>query len=130
MIAPWIASRWLTFFSAMLRAHRLSECTSLLFAFVWPSIGLSVTLVPDDLIFSALEDAVLPLSQPVRATDGTLLHEVAVPRGTNIFVSVLGCNRNEALWGSDAGEWKPERWLAPLPAALESAAIPGVYSNL
>nr|BED42983.1 cytochrome P450 monooxygenase [Trametes versicolor] len=78
----------------------------------------------------ALEDAVLPLSHPVRATDGTLLHEVAVPRGTNIFVSVIACNRNEALWGPDAGEWKPERWLAPLPAALESASIPGVYSNL
>lgn len=130
MITPWIASRWLTFFSVMPRAHRLSECTSPLFAFVWSSIGLSVTLVPDDIIFSALEDAVLPLSHPVRATDGTLLHEVAVPRGTNIFVSVIACNRNEALWGPDAGEWKPERWLAPLPAALESAAIPGVYSNL
>ncbi|OJT02968.1 Cytochrome P450 6a2 [Trametes pubescens] len=78
----------------------------------------------------ALEDTVLPLYQPVRATDGTLLHEVTVPRGTNILISVIASNRNEALWGPDAGEWKPERWLAPLPAALESAAIPGVYSNL
>lgn len=78
----------------------------------------------------ALEDTVLPLSGPIRATDGTLLHEIAVPRGTNILVSILACNRDKALWGADADEWKPERWLAPLPAEVESAAIPGVYSNM
>ncbi|KAL1946273.1 hypothetical protein VTO73DRAFT_15400 [Trametes versicolor] len=78
----------------------------------------------------ASEDTVIPLSHPIRATDGTLLHEIAVPRGTNIFVGIQACNRNEALWGADADEWKPERWLAPLPAPVESAAISGVYSNM
>ncbi|KAL1946305.1 hypothetical protein VTO73DRAFT_15432 [Trametes versicolor] len=78
----------------------------------------------------ALEDTILPLSHPIRATDGTLLRSIAVPRGTNILVSILACNRDKALWGPDADEWKPERWLAPLPAAVESAAIPGVYSNI
>ncbi len=34
------------------------------------------------------------------------------------------------LWGDDAHEWKPERWLSPLPKAVEDAHIPGVYSNL
>ncbi|EIW55304.1 cytochrome P450 [Trametes versicolor FP-101664 SS1] len=77
-----------------------------------------------------LVDTILPLSHPIRATDGTLLHELALPRGANLLVSILSCNRNEALWGADAHEWKPERWLAPLPAAVENAAIPGVYSNL
>nr|BED42986.1 cytochrome P450 monooxygenase [Trametes versicolor] len=78
----------------------------------------------------AVEDAVLPLSRPIRATDGTLLHELTVPRGTDIFISILACNRSKALWGTDAEEWKPERWLAPLPEAIESAGIPGVYSNM
>nr|BED42987.1 cytochrome P450 monooxygenase [Trametes versicolor] len=77
-----------------------------------------------------LVDTILPLSHPIRATDGTLLHELSLPRGANLLVSILACNRNEALWGADAHEWKPERWLAPLPAAVENAAIPGVYSNL
>ncbi|KAH9852154.1 cytochrome P450 [Lenzites betulinus] len=78
----------------------------------------------------ATKDAVLPLSQPIRATDGTLLTTLPVPRGTNILIGILASNCNEALWGADAYEWKPERWLAPLPTAVEAAGIPGVYSNL
>ncbi|KAI0631049.1 cytochrome P450 [Trametes polyzona] len=75
-------------------------------------------------------DSVVPLSQPIRGTDGTLMTSLPVPRGTNIFVAIMACNCNEALWGPDALEWKPERWLAPLPAAVEDAAIPGIYTNL
>ncbi|CDO71925.1 hypothetical protein BN946_scf184940.g72 [Trametes cinnabarina] len=40
------------------------------------------------------------------------------------------CNCNKELWGEDAYEWRPERWLEPLPRALEDAHIPGVYSHL
>ena len=36
----------------------------------------------------------------------------------------------EETRGEDADEWKPERWLKPLPAVLEEARLPGVYSNL
>lgn len=42
----------------------------------------------------------------------------------------MNANRNKALWGEDADEWKPERWLLPLPKTLEDAHIPGVYSHL
>ncbi|KAI9063772.1 cytochrome P450 [Trametes sanguinea] len=77
-----------------------------------------------------MKDAVLPLSQPIRSTDGTLMTEIVVPRGTNIIVAIMASNRNKALWGEDAHEFKPERWLKPLPEALEKAGIPGVYSNL
>ncbi|CDO70510.1 hypothetical protein BN946_scf184569.g53 [Trametes cinnabarina] len=77
-----------------------------------------------------MKDTVLPLSEPVRGTDGTMLTEIVVPRGTNIFVAIMAFNRNKALWGEDAHEFKPERWLKPLPDALEKAAIPGVYSHL
>lgn len=34
------------------------------------------------------------------------------------------------LWGEDADEWKPERWLSPLPDAVLNANIPGVFPNL
>ncbi|KAH9886464.1 cytochrome P450 [Cubamyces lactineus] len=77
-----------------------------------------------------MKDAVLPLSQPIRATDGTLMNEIVIPRGTNILIGIMACNRNKAIWGEDASEWKPERWLRPLPEALEKASMPGVYSHM
>ena len=72
----------------------------------------------------------LPLSDPVRATDGQLLSEIPVPKGTSLLVSIQSCNRNKALWGDDALEWRPERWLEPLPDTLVDAHVPGIYSNL
>ncbi|TCD71091.1 cytochrome P450-dit2 [Steccherinum ochraceum] len=76
------------------------------------------------------EDVVMPLSQPIRGKDGTMMHEITVPKGTIVAVGILASNCNEALWGPDAMEWKPERWLKPLPQAVLDAHIPGVYSNL
>ena len=72
----------------------------------------------------------MPLSQPIRGVDGSVIDEVVVPKGTTIIVASNACNRNKALWGDDAYEWKPERWLEPLPEAVTAARIPGVYSNL
>ncbi len=59
-----------------------------------------------------------------------MITEVAVPKGTTIFLNTHACNGNKALWGEDAEEWKPERWLSPLPRSLEEARIPGIYANL
>jgi len=73
---------------------------------------------------------VLPLSKPFTCLDGTDAKELFLPEGTIIFASILGSNRNPELWGSDSHEWKPERWLSPLPAELTNAGIPGVYSHL
>lgn len=72
----------------------------------------------------------MPLSQPVRGLDGTLISEIPVPEGTLILIGILAANRNPQLWGPDAEEWKPERWLDPLPEAIKEAHIPGVYSHL
>lgn len=73
---------------------------------------------------------VLPLFTPVTATDGTQLREIVVPKGTDIIVSLRGMNRSTEYWGEDAGEWKPERFLAPLPETLLSAHVPGIYTNM
>ncbi|KAE9386988.1 cytochrome P450 [Gymnopus androsaceus JB14] len=78
----------------------------------------------------ARQDAVVPLSKPIIGLDGTEMHEITVPNGTAVVVSILNSNRNPDLWGKDADEWKPERWLSPLPEALLEARIPGVYSHL
>ena len=72
----------------------------------------------------------MPLSRPIRGRDGTMISELAIPKGTLILPSFSSCNVAKSIWGEDAMEWKPERWLVPLPATVTEARIPGVYSNL
>ena len=62
--------------------------------------------------------------------DGSTLTEIVVPRGTVVAVGILSSNRNKAIWGEDAMELKPERWLDPLPDTVTEAKVPGMYSNL
>ncbi|KAF8072005.1 cytochrome P450 [Lyophyllum atratum] len=78
----------------------------------------------------ARQDAVLPLSTPLRGIDGREMKELAVPKNTDVFVSILSSNRDPTLWGDDSYKWKPERWLSPLPDEVVNAHLPGVYSHL
>ncbi|KAL4249729.1 Cytochrome P450 superfamily protein [Abortiporus biennis] len=78
----------------------------------------------------AFEDAVLPLSKPIIGIDGQTISEIPIPKGTTFLIGILASNRNKESWGEDAHEWKPERWLSPLPQAVANAKVPGVYSNL
>ncbi|KAM5536151.1 hypothetical protein V8D89_010250 [Ganoderma adspersum] len=75
------------------------------------------------------KDIPLPLGSPVTGRDGRPIHEVVVPAGTMVLVNILGVNRDRSIWGQDASEWKPERWLSPLPASVSEAHIPSVFSN-
>ena len=72
----------------------------------------------------------LPLSEPIRGRDGSMVREILVPKDTAIIVGIQAANRNKAIWGEDALEWKPERWMSPLPSTVTEAKIPGVYSHL
>ena len=77
-----------------------------------------------------MNDIVLPFGQPICPVDGSTTTSVLVPKGTIVYIAIYSCNRNKAIWGEDASEWKPERWLKELPVAVTDAHIPGVYSNL
>ena len=79
---------------------------------------------------SAAQDTVLPLAEPIDATDGSRMDDILVPAGTQILVDFLGCNTSRKIWGEDAYEWKPERWMSPLPQTVTDARIPGIYPNL
>ncbi|KAF9533504.1 cytochrome P450 [Crepidotus variabilis] len=76
------------------------------------------------------KDAILPLGSPIQGLDGQIISEIPIPNNTNVIVSIIGCNRDPTLWGEDSYEFKPERWLQPLPEAVTNVHIPGVYSNL
>lgn len=72
----------------------------------------------------------LPLSQPVKGVDGTMMSELMVPKDTTILLGIHSSNHNEAIWGEDALEWKPDRWLSAHPDSVAKMRVPGVYSNL
>ncbi|KAK7039115.1 hypothetical protein VNI00_010300 [Paramarasmius palmivorus] len=78
----------------------------------------------------AKHDIILPLHKPAVGTNGSLMKEIFIRKNTVVHVSVLNTNCNQDLWGPDATDWKPERWLQPLPASLTDANMPGVYSHL
>ena len=73
----------------------------------------------------ARKDAVLPFSKPVIGEDSRELSDVFLPAGTMVMIAIMNTNRNKEIWGDDAGEWKPERWLAPLPGTVAEAHVPG-----
>ncbi|KAI0059673.1 cytochrome P450 [Artomyces pyxidatus] len=73
-------------------------------------------------------DAIIPLSRPIQTPDGPI-SSILVPRGTDVLVDTLAINRDKDIWGGDAEEWKPERFLSPLPGSVTEALIPGVYGN-
>ncbi|KAI0332868.1 cytochrome P450 [Cubamyces sp. BRFM 1775] len=75
------------------------------------------------------EDTVLPLSAPIQGANGQFVHELEVPAGTTVWLNIFGVNRDPTIWGPDAAEWKPERWLSPLPASVTDAHVPSVFAN-
>ncbi|KAH8119663.1 cytochrome P450 [Phellopilus nigrolimitatus] len=76
-------------------------------------------------------DVVLPLLYPLPAADGRPeVREIPLKNNTGIVISIIGANRSKRIWGEDAGEWKPERWLKPLPESVEKAHMPGAYASM
>ena len=49
----------------------------------------------------------MPLSRPVRGVDDKMIHEIFVPKDTVVVAGLLASNRNKAIWGENAEDWKP-----------------------
>lgn len=62
---------------------------------------------------TARQASVLPLHQPIRSASGEMISSVHVPENTTLIISILASNHNKEIWGEDASEWRPERWLSP-----------------
>ncbi|KAJ6496845.1 cytochrome P450 [Mycena vulgaris] len=59
----------------------------------------------------ALEDDVLPLAKPIRTAWGTFIDKLPVQKGAVLTTSLVFTNLAKSIWGADAAEFKPERWL-------------------
>ncbi|KAH7906851.1 cytochrome P450, partial [Hygrophoropsis aurantiaca] len=59
----------------------------------------------------AADDDVIPLSEPVQTASGKLVDHISVAKGDMVTIAIGSINRSEVFWGTDAKQFKPERWL-------------------
>ncbi|GAB1525223.1 hypothetical protein RhiTH_008380 [Rhizoctonia solani] len=80
---------------------------------------------------TAGKDWNLPLRYPIKSKDGkTMISNLHIKKGTHLYLSLGSVNRDKQTWGDDADQFKPARWLTPLPGSVADSKIPGVYSNI
>ncbi|KAL7411750.1 putative cytochrome P450 [Mrakia frigida] len=66
----------------------------------------------------------IPLSTPVIGRDGKEMNEITIGKDVAIFIPILSMNRSEAIFGPDAKEFKPERWLSDIPQTAKELEVP------
>jgi cytochrome P450 len=65
------------------------------------------------------------------AVKPTFINSQLVPAGTRLYIAPWATNRNTALWGPDADEFVPERWIdKETGRANNSGGAASNYSNL
>ncbi|KAJ7728472.1 cytochrome P450 [Mycena metata] len=73
-------------------------------------------------------DCILPLSTPITGIDGRRMETIPVPKGCEITIAISAANHNKAVWGDDALEFKPQRWLNGRAQGV-TIRMSGVYGN-
>ncbi|GLB36851.1 putative cytochrome P450 [Lyophyllum shimeji] len=79
---------------------------------------------------TAVKERTIPYSE---GDDDINPSSVTIPVGTTLFIGIAGSNRLESVWGPDAKEWKPQRWLAddkPGQPSNSRPRLPGVYGGM
>ncbi|KAJ6464229.1 hypothetical protein DFH09DRAFT_957860, partial [Mycena vulgaris] len=72
--------------------------------------------------------AVLPPGTTLTATDGSTLTSIAVPMGTSIMIAIAKANHNPYIWGMNAREFRPERWVNGRMGSKD-VKLPGVWGG-
>lgn len=78
---------------------------------------------------TAARDDVIPLESPIETKSGQVITEIPISRGQNIVVSICGYNRLQSVWGEDAAEWNPTRFIESEKDTRKPLTV-GVYANL
>ncbi|KAE9397676.1 cytochrome P450 [Gymnopus androsaceus JB14] len=78
----------------------------------------------------AMKNDILPLATPFTDKNGVVHDGIPVRKGESIFIPILAMNRAKSLWGEDAREFNPERWMKPDGIPNSVSSIPGVWGNM
>ncbi|KZV96970.1 cytochrome P450 [Exidia glandulosa HHB12029] len=77
---------------------------------------------------TSMTEVVLPLSRPVTGKSGEVHTQLRIPKDVDVCVGIVLANKDKALWGPDADEWRPKRWLEPMPEGIQE--LSGIYNNM
>ncbi|KAG8891502.1 hypothetical protein FRC00_013595 [Tulasnella sp. 408] len=78
---------------------------------------------------SAGQDTSIPVGTPYIDKKGVERTEISVGAREEIVIPISLINRDKEIWGEDAEEFKPERWLEG-NTHPRSSEIPGVFSSI
>ncbi|KAF9490597.1 cytochrome P450 [Pleurotus eryngii] len=79
---------------------------------------------------TAIKERTIPF-----ATQTGDMASITIPVGTTLFLGIASANRLESVWGEDAKEWNPERWIvmgaaeAVDSSSAKNAKLPGIYAG-
>ncbi|KAK4702381.1 hypothetical protein P7C70_g3843, partial [Phenoliferia sp. Uapishka_3] len=79
-------------------------------------------------IRSSAKDDMIPLSAPITGRSGRKITSIPIKAGDVLFLSINAANFNKAVFGEDADDFRPERWIEGHVG--EKQAGVGVYSQL
>ncbi|KAE9410968.1 cytochrome P450 [Gymnopus androsaceus JB14] len=88
--------------------------------------GLRLHPIVPSVAREAGSDDTIPLSYPVITESGEQLSQIPVSKGQRIVLNIGVYNRLTEVWGADANEWNPQRFMHESP---KSSPL-GVYANL
>ncbi|THU97194.1 PAH-inducible cytochrome P450 monooxygenase PC-PAH 1 [Dendrothele bispora CBS 962.96] len=77
----------------------------------------------------AVNDDVIPLEFPVTTLSGETVNQIPVRKGQRIHISLGASNRLKCVWGPDASDWNPSRFLEPGYKRISETNV-GVTNNL
>ncbi|KAI0087586.1 PAH-inducible cytochrome P450 monooxygenase PC-PAH 1 [Irpex rosettiformis] len=75
----------------------------------------------------AAKDDIIPLSEPLVTATGENIEEIPIAKGQEFLISVCAYNRIKGIWGEDANEFNPQRFIN---GEVENTIKLGVYGNL
>ncbi|KAF8518694.1 cytochrome P450, partial [Hysterangium stoloniferum] len=78
---------------------------------------------------TAGRDELIPLSRPVKTASGEEITAVPIKKGQRVLASMWGYNRIKDLWGEDAEQWNPDRFMGENLNLRPQKGL-GVYANL
>ncbi|KAH9066231.1 cytochrome P450 [Lactarius vividus] len=83
--------------------------------------------IVNTLLKEATQDDVIPLSSPIVTKSGEQISSIPVRKGTLVDLAVGVYNRLPEIWGADANEFRPERFL---DIGKSNRSNIGVFGNL